>query len=143
MKTFLWIAFGVTAAISLLVRLAPTRPELWHIDPISAPDPGRGGFRTEVTVPGPPGQVLDTLVKITGTYPRTRVYAGDAPSGRVTFVSHTALMGFPDYTTISAEGVDGGTRLVFLGRLRFGRSDFGVNKRRILGWIKALQSVQQ
>lgn len=143
MNKTVWIIFGLTAAISLYLRLAPTQPERWHVDPATAPDPRPGGYRTEATVAGEPEQVLDILVKITGTFARTRVYAGDAASGRVTFLSHTALMGFPDFTTVSAEKVGEETKLVFLGRLRFGWGDFGVNAKRIKTWIKALQSVQQ
>jgi len=43
-------------------------------------------------------------------------------------------MGFPDYTTITMADED----LLIYARLRFGRSDFGVNGARVDRWIKAL-----
>ena len=66
--------------------------------------------------------------------PRTRLIAGSAEEGLLTFQTRSLLWGFPDYTTAS---VTDGT-LVIYGRLRFGRSDIGVNKARILGWLASL-----
>ena len=52
----------------------------------------------------------------------------------ITYVTRSRLIGFPDYTTVEAK--DG--MVTVFARLRFGRSDLGVNRRRVEGWIKAL-----
>ncbi|MFC3118172.1 DUF1499 domain-containing protein [Jhaorihella thermophila] len=54
----------------------------------------------------------------------------------ITYISRTPTIGFPDYTTVWQDG----DRLVVWGRLRFGRSDFGVNRARVEAWLKALQA---
>ena len=52
-------------------------------------------------------------------------------------------MGFPDYTTIGVyDGLieDADQRYLEInGRLRFGTLDFGVNAKRIKGWLRAVQ----
>ena len=63
------------------------------------------------------------------------VFAGSVAEGRVTYVTRTKWIGFPDYTT--AEQHDDVLRV--WGRLRFGRSDFGVNKARVDRWLADLQ----
>ncbi len=64
--------------------------------------------------------------------PRTTVLRGSVESGRITYVTRTKLIGFPDYTTVQLED---GTLMVH-ARLRFGRSDFGVNRARAERWIE-------
>ena len=44
-------------------------------------------------------------------------------------------MGYPDYTTVQADPVPGGARLIIDARQRFGRGDFGVNAARIRAWL--------
>ena len=143
LRQIIWLLFGLTALISMYLRFAPTEPERWHVDPAAAPDPRPRGYRTEVTISGDPEELLQRLTKISGTFSRTRIYAGDAASGRITFLTHSSLMGFPDYTTVSAVKNGKKTQMVFLGRLRFGWSDIGVNRRRIQTWIKTLQAIQE
>ena len=52
------------------------------------------------------------------------------------------MWGFPDYTTVSILPAgtfdNAGPLLMIDGRLRFGRSDLGVNKARIERWLTAL-----
>ena len=46
----------------------------------------------------------------------------------ITYVTRSALWGFPDYTTAIAQPDDrGGTYLILHGRARYGASDLGVN----------------
>jgi uncharacterized protein (DUF1499 family) len=51
--------------------------------------------------------------------------------GRITYITRTKIIGFPDYTTVQQDG----DVLRIHGRLRFGRKDFGVNKARVDGWL--------
>ena len=74
---------------------------------------------------------LDRIIRDTQG---TQVLAGSVADGQVTYISRTRWIGFPDYTTVT---LDDGILEVF-GRLRFGRSDFGVNAKRIKGWLAQL-----
>ncbi len=52
----------------------------------------------------------------------------------VTYITRTAVIGFPDYTTVRLR--DG--RVEIYGRARYGLSDLGVNAARIDSWLEAL-----
>lgn len=122
---FLVVAFG------LYVRLAPSSVARWHV-PVEGGDASfEGGLRK--VLPGQSGQ-LAALVAIMEKEPRTRRLAGSLAEGRLTFVTRSRLWGFPDYATVEARGED----LVIYSRLRFGRSDLGVNSARVARWIDGL-----
>jgi hypothetical protein len=127
----------VLAALMLYVRLAPTDLALWHKRP-TATEPGDtltvGGFQATRRLSAPPTQVLEVVEGIASTTPRTRLLAGSAVEGILTFQTRSRLWGFPDYTTIAVEG----DLFVIYGRLRFGSGDMGVNKARIENWLAAL-----
>jgi hypothetical protein len=129
------------AALVAYIRLAPSDPARWHIAlhprpaDIAAPSPHvvvlRGG--AYVDLPNANGLLarLDTIIMAT---PRTVLLAGSVDSGRMTWITRSALWGFPDYTTaeVGAQG------LTIYSRLRFGGGDWGVNGARLAGWIAAL-----
>ena len=74
---------------------------------------------------------LDTIIRGTA---RTQVLAGSVEAGMITYVTRSAAIGFPDYTTIRLR--DG--QIEIFGRARYGASDLGVNAARIDGWLDAL-----
>lgn len=122
---FLVVAFG------LYVRLTPSSAARWHA-PVEGGDAlSAGGIRK--VLPGQSGQ-LATLVAIIEKEPRTWLLAGSLAEGRLTFVTRSRLWGFPDYATVETRGED----LVIYSRLRFGRSDLGVNSARVARWIAGL-----
>lgn len=125
----LLIVVGVAGAL-IYVRFAPHDVAKWHQMPgaISNQDFSAGAMRI-VAVDG-----LERLNEIILATPRTRVLAGSVEQGMITYVTRSAVFGFPDYTTIRAVG----PQIEILGRLRFGRSDFGVNAARIDRWLGAL-----
>jgi uncharacterized protein (DUF1499 family) len=120
---------GAAACFALYVRLAPSDVARWHrgVADIS-PNP-EGSFRTSLE-----GADFARLHEQILQTPRTRVLAGDVAAGHVTYVTRSALWGFPDYTTVEQTG----SEITLVGRLRFGRSDLGVNKKRIQAWGAAL-----
>jgi len=145
LRLVLILAVVVLVAGLGYIRFAPSNPAQWHTDP----GPGDLGPCDRITTTtnaarvaclhaDTPQEVLARLDAIALQTPRTTRLAGSPEAGRVTWVTRSALMGFPDYTTAQAEVVDGGTRLDMLARSRFGESDLGVNSRRLLGWISAL-----
>jgi len=134
-------------AFGAWVRLAPSDPGQWHTDPAAA-SPGEGRFvvkpeggDTEGPLLQMPAEAaLAALDAIARDTPRTNVLAGSPAEGRITYVTRSALWGFPDYTTVSAVETDAGTRLLIHARLRFGGSDMGVNAARVERWLEALSA---
>ena len=119
------------------IRLAPTDTAKWHKMPDAA-EPGdtagEGSFRAVRRITAPAAEVLAALEQRALATPRTVLLAGSAEEGMITFQTRSLFWGFPDYTTVAVEG----NLLVIYGRLRFGRSDLGVNRARIKGWLETL-----
>ncbi len=127
------------------VRLAPSNREAWHRDPSTAvPQIGHfvvrpeGGDIASNVYPDSPVDLLTRFDAIAMAEPRTDRLAGSPEEGRVTYVSRSRVIGFPDYTTVQATPAEGGTALVIHARLRFGQSDLGVNAARVTRWLDAL-----
>jgi Protein of unknown function (DUF1499) len=143
------IAFGVIAALGLLayIRLAPSDPAVWHVSSLTAAEVGqgpcvasikavKGGARVACLSTDSPETLLSRLDQTALATHRTTRLAGTPQSGRITWVTRTALIGYPDYTTAEATITPSGTRLDIYARQRFGREDFGVNAARLTAWLK-------
>ena len=130
----LWALLIVAVAALFWVRLAPSDPARWHVRPAFAENRDMAGGAVRIVETGRDGLArLDRIIRAT---PRTRVLAGSVPEGMVTYITRSRVFGFPDYTTVWQDG----ERLVIWGRLRFGRSDLGVNRARIEAWVAALRA---
>ncbi|MBU2572387.1 MAG: DUF1499 domain-containing protein [Gammaproteobacteria bacterium] len=129
MKLILGLVLVGSVAVMAFVRLAPSDPARWHqmLDSVTNRDMDGGAMRV---VPGDLA-ALDAIIRAT---PRTEVLAGDVAQGMITYVTRSRVFGFPDYTTVRQDGA----RLEIYGRLRFGKSDLGVNAARIDGWLQRL-----
>lgn len=143
--TVLWTVLAALVAFAAYVRLAPSDPARWDVSPsVSGWDQGgawdevvamEGGASLRLsTAVGAPDVLLARLDAIALATPRTQRLAGSVEAGRITWITRSALWGFPDYTTAEARP-DG---LYILSRLRFGRSDMGVNAARLKGWQASL-----
>lgn len=127
------------------IRLVPSDPDDWHVNPRKADDPGQGGV---LLLPGPeaktyratPKTLLSVFDRIAMAAPRTETLAGSVPTGRITYVARTKWLRFPDYITVAAVPVEGGSQLAVYSRSRFGKSDLGVNRKRLDRWLEELQS---
>lgn len=129
----LWIALAVAVVIMGYIRLAPSDPVVWHQPPeVEADRDLLNGVLRRVEA-GPEG--LERLDAIISGAPRTAVLAGSVAEGMVTYVTRSAVIGFPDYTTVRQAG----DALHLHARSRFGRSDMGVNAKRVDGWLAALE----
>lgn len=120
---------GLVIALGAYIRLAPSDPADWHIAPHAETNQDLQGGVLRVVETGPEG--LARLDAIARNAPRTIVLAGSVSEGRITYITRTKIIGFPDYTTVQQDG----DVLRIHGRLRFGRKDFGVNKARVDGWL--------
>ena len=70
---------------------------------------------------------------------RVEVVAGAAAEGFVTYVQRSFLFAFPDYITVRFLEVDDQrSTIALLSRARYGKSDLGVNEKRITNWLAQL-----
>nr|WP_072778746.1 DUF1499 domain-containing protein [Marivita hallyeonensis] len=132
MKMFFWTIVLIVVAGLAWIRFAPSDPEVWHVDPqVTADQDLAGGVRRRIPAEDGTFEALDRIILAT---PRTEVLAGSVEDGKVTYITRSQWMGFPDYTTVMRnEDV-----LELHARLRFGQSDMGVNKQRVEGWLQML-----
>jgi uncharacterized protein (DUF1499 family) len=145
MRFIVLAILGIVVAVIVYVRLAPHDVTGIHAQ-ADARGPGdygaMNGFLAVRQITVAPEVILSGIAQTAQAADRTNVLAGSAGEGMITFVTRSKLWGFPDYTTVSiipAGAVDNAAPLLMLdGRLRFGRSDFGVNKARIEMWLSAL-----
>ena len=139
----LLVGLLVVAGLLAYIRLAPSDPVRWHPDPLAAPLPTTNGWliRPEGGNAGSPVLALDAAAVLTAldaiamATPRTTRLAGSVAEGRITYVTRSNLIGFPDYTTVAVVPVPGGTALVIYARQRFGTGDMGVNRARVESWL--------
>lgn len=128
----------IVAGGMVYVRLAPSDPARWHVAPSGATS---GGERRSVTLDGTmPQEALARLDAIALATPRTTRLAGSPEEGRITWITRSAVFGFPDYTTAAAHSEGTATVLDLHARQRFGRSDLGVNSARLDAWLGLLTS---
>ena len=124
----LLVAAGLLA-VTAWVRLAPLDTAQWHRMPGAVEVGGQSNGAMRI-IDAEEGHwpALNDAIKAT---PRTSVLAGLPQDGMITYVTRSAVFGFPDVTTIRLR--DG--KIDIVGRARYGLSDFGVNAARIDGWI--------
>lgn len=144
----LLLAFALIAFLAVLafVRLAPSDPAVWHVD-LAAPGFDPGGGQVFCVTPGsrydagaPMADLLARLDVVALATPRTERLAGSVAEGRITWITRTALMGYPDYTTAQ---VMPGSGLCVFARQRFGRGDWGVNAARVGGWMQQVLGLSE
>lgn len=126
-----WVIL-VLAVVSGLafIRLAPTDVSRWHKPIGNAENTDGEGWAGRV-VQSTPG-LLSDLHQGMLALPRTELIAGSVGDGRLTYITRTKWMGFPDYTTIEQDG----DQIKLYARLRFGKSDLGVNGKRLDGLLE-------
>lgn len=131
--TIVWVLIAIVIVGLGYIRLAPSDPTQWHVTPQSDVDKDLKFGVVRVIETGPGG--LGQFDAIASASVRTTVLAGSVGEGMVTYVTRSKMMGFPDYTTAQQNG----DTLRIFGRLRFGRSDLGVNKQRVERWLGQMQ----
>ncbi|MGR3468459.1 MAG: DUF1499 domain-containing protein [Shimia sp.] len=131
---WLWAIIGILLVLMAVVRLAPTDAAQWH-EPVEGTEDRQGdGEFLAVRATQEPRDALAGIDRAARATPRTRAIAGSVEEGRVTYLSRSLVWGFPDFTTVeSREGA-----VAAHARLRFGRKDFGANRRRLEGWLDAV-----
>lgn len=128
----IWVGLAAVVVVVGFIRLAPVDPFDWNSQPELTEDKEFRGGVFKVVRSGPDG--LQQFDRIASAAPRTKLLAGSVEEGMATYVTRTKVIGFPDYTTARQDG----DLLKVYARLRFGRSDLGVNKARIDGWLSLM-----
>ena len=122
---FFYILIGLVLAFPAYVRVAPSDPNRWHVAITAETESNLADGAVRIITSGP--ETLTILNKNMLNRPRTKVFAGSIEQGRITYITRTKLMGYPDYTTIEQSGEN----IKLFARLRFGKSDLGVNAARL------------
>lgn len=127
------IILGLGAvALAVYARALSSDPADWHVMPKAPQDISEAGGAIRTVEATEDGLArLDAIIRAT---PRTTVLAGSVEEGMITYITRSALFGFPDYTTVRQDG----SQITLYGRLRIGKSDLGVNAKRIDGWLALL-----
>jgi hypothetical protein len=146
-----WLMLAVLvamAALAVMMRMVGDDAAVWHVDPATAERTGRPNDYL-VAPEGVAAAPADRVAKVHETEPRALLFQFDAvarPAGAkvvagsvddlwITYVQRSMVFGFPDYISVRAVEVEGGSALVIWSRSRYGQSDLGVNKQRIDGWL--------
>ena len=125
MRMFLYLLLSLVVAFAAYVRLGPSDPSRWHISIPNEGDIDLAGGAVRI-VPNSP-DVFERLIEMMSKLPRTAVLAGTVEEGHLTYITRSKLMGYPDYTTIERSD----ETIKIFARLRFGKSDLGVNAARL------------
>jgi uncharacterized protein (DUF1499 family) len=140
------LGLGATLAVAWQVRSAPVVVEDWHRDPMQvAPPPAANAvlLRPDTSPAAPryarsPVELAALFDAVALATPRVRRLAGSAEAGFVTYVQRSRVFGFPDFISVRFLPAEGGATLAIWSRARYGRSDLGVNGKRVAAWLEAL-----
>lgn len=135
MRYGLGLLFLLVLGAMTVFRFAPSDPEIWHITLDAERNVDRKGSATRV-MQADVAVFAKADAHMRGL-PRTKVIAGSLEERHITYVTRSLLWGFPDYTTLQYSETDGVLRA--FARLRFGKSDLGVNAERLEGLFAALK----
>ena len=121
---------------------------------LQAPLPGnaflaspRGYCRAEDAMPSPVFPIpVDRLAnywaEVIANEPRTVLVASDPSRHRSVLIQRSAVFRFPDVITVEFVSLSSERSSIALySRARYGRSDFGVNRKRVLRWLSRLQEL--
>jgi hypothetical protein len=151
MHVVLWCLAALLALVlgfAAYVRLAPSDPARWHVDPVTVAKPGPegnyllrpGGDAESPVYQLTPEALMARIDQIAMETPRCARLSGSVEALHATYVCRSALWGFPDYVSVRAIPAQGGSQLAIFSRLRFGRGDMGVNRARVEAWLARLAS---
>ena len=148
------VLLGGVAVTAVAMRLLPDDPAIWHVDPLAAARTGAPNDylvapagaaaaepdRVSDTYAIPPAELMARLDAVALAEPRTDRIAGGPGELSATYVQRSRLFGFPDYVSVRAVEAPGGSTLAVWSRSRFGHSDLGVNRARVVRWLAALDA---
>jgi len=85
-------------------------------------------------------QLADAVRAVAAAHSRVGFMLFEPAVPRVTYVVHTPLLLFPDIVTVEFVALaPDRTGLAIYSRARYGKYDFGTNRRRVEEWLRALR----
>ncbi len=103
--------------------------------------------KTDMTAPVyavPAAKLRQEFLNVVIAQPRTSHVLADEKGLYDDFVVRSALFRFPDLVAVKFIDLKGKTSTIALySRSVYGRSDLGVNRKRSLGWLAALKSIER
>ncbi len=121
------------------LRLKPT-PNQYLVAPagLTAAKP----HRISLQFPWPAEELARRFRTVALQEPRVTLLAEAGGGLCMDLMQRSAVFRFPDYISVAIWDLpDGGSTLAIYSRSRYGRSDFGVNARRIDRWLDRLATV--
>ncbi len=128
-----WIILIGVVMVMGFIRLAPVDVGRWHQPILADVDKDMKIGAIRVVPAGADG--LARVNEVMLGLERTVAIAGSVEEGRITYVTRSAVFGFPDFTTAEQDG----DVVKMFARLRFGGSDLGVNRKRLERVLAALK----
>jgi uncharacterized protein (DUF1499 family) len=103
------------------------------------------GFAPDLVIPlyrVPAARLFAAVHEVAASQPRTFLAASYPDRGQEHWVARSAVFNFPDLITtqVVAAGPDA-SALVLYSRSVYGRSDLGVNLKRLRAWLAALNTI--
>jgi len=87
-------------------------------------------------------RVIEVRPQVIAAEPRLVQVAAEPGQRRSVLIQRSALFRFPDLVTVEFVALaPDRSSLALYSRARYGRSDFGVNRRRVLRWLSRLQQI--
>ncbi len=143
---------AIATGLSIGVRRAAVEPEVWHIDPTTAPPTGNPNWYRLTPDEAPSerdgqrdgsapvfqvdvAELAAAFDAVATGDDRVEVIAGSATDGFVTYMQRSFFFGFPDFVSVTFVEVDGGSSLSIFSRAQFGKSDLNVNQKRVERWV--------
>ena len=116
MKFALFLLLAIVVGGLTYIRLAPSYSDRWHIDPVLAKDPGKGGILIApgvITSALSPEELLGEFDDVVRAEIGVKILAGSVAEGHFTYILRSKLMGFPDFLTVQALPHETGSTLAF------------------------------
>ncbi|MEM1313127.1 MAG: DUF1499 domain-containing protein [Pseudomonadota bacterium] len=152
-KVLFWLIVLLVVAFAgfaVWVRVAPVDAAAEHVDPLTvtrAANPnnvllgpaGTDGADREAAVwMATPEALMAAFDAAALAAERTERIAGSVEDLHATYLQRSALMAYPDMVSVKALPAGEGATLAIYSRSRFGRSDLGVNDKRVSAWLDAI-----
>jgi hypothetical protein len=131
----------VIAVAAIMIRRLDHDAAVWHVDPLVAAKPSTpNSYRV-----GPDGtteaDAMAPTFPLSARGAGSAVVGGSVAEGHVSYVQTSGLFGFPDYVSVKFIEIDAAnSTLAIFSRSRLGKSDLGVNKKRVEAWLDQLTS---
>ncbi|MEM6743292.1 MAG: DUF1499 domain-containing protein [Pseudomonadota bacterium] len=152
-KMLFWLLVLIVVAVAgvaVYMRAAPLGAAAEHVDPmtvtraatpnnvLTGPEGLSGSGKPAPLWMASPEDLMAALDKVALAADRTRRVAGSVDALHATYVQRSRLMGYPDFISVKALPAGEGATLAVYSRSRYGRSDLGVNAKRVAAWLDAI-----